>query len=71
MKQSLSAAASFPYRLEDMEYQSDWTGSSFEGECKNGWFEGHGKYKFASGVVYEGQFHKGDFHGEGRCIKRR
>ena len=31
----------------------------------NGWFEGNGKLTYPSGTVYEGAFHRGDFHGTG------
>jgi hypothetical protein len=33
-----------------------------------GWFHGKGKYYFSNGVVYEGDFFKGEFHGEGTLI---
>ena len=42
-----------------------WSGSKFSGEMKNGWFEGKGRFVFPSGVVYDGSFHKGEFHGVG------
>ncbi|EPT31267.1 MORN repeat-containing protein [Toxoplasma gondii ME49] len=51
-----------------MEHRNEWTGSSFTGETRNGWFEGNGRYRFANGVVYVGHFRKGDFHGEGELI---
>jgi len=37
----------------------------FFGDTRNGWFEGSGRFEFPDGVVYEGCFHKGEFHGEG------
>lgn len=31
-------------------------------------FHGKGKYTFDNGVIYEGDFSKGEFHGEGVLI---
>jgi hypothetical protein len=42
-----------------------WSGSSYEGSVKYEWEDGTGKHKFPNGVVYEGNFEKGEFHGEG------
>jgi hypothetical protein len=42
-----------------------WSGSSYEGPTKYEWEDGIGKHKFPNGVVYEGNFEKGEFHGEG------
>ena len=42
-----------------------WSGSSYEGPTKFEWEDGIGKHKFPNGVVYEGNFEKGEFHGEG------
>lgn len=47
---------------------STWSGTKYEGEFKNEWFEGEGKFTFPSGVVYQGQFRKGEFHGEGALV---
>ena len=40
----------------------------YEGEYKEGWFHGIGKFLFDNGVIYEGSFEKGEFHGEGVLI---
>ena len=32
------------------------------------WEDGFGKHKFPNGVIYEGNFTKGEFHGEGTLI---
>ena len=45
-----------------------WSGSKFSGAMKNGWFEGQGHFQFTSGVIYEGSFHMGEFHGQGKLI---
>lgn len=45
-----------------------WSKSSYEGPTVNGWYEGVGKFTFADGVVYEGEFKKGEFHGKGTLI---
>ena len=47
---------------------SKWSGSSNVGETKHDWEDGQGKHKFSNGVVYEGNFTKGEFHGEGTLI---
>ena len=44
---------------------SKWSGSDFVGPTENSWPQGVGKFKFPNGVVYEGQFDKGEFHGDG------
>ena len=31
----------------------------------DGWYHGHGRFTYPNGVIYEGQFYKGEFHGEG------
>lgn len=31
-------------------------------------YEGKGKFEFPNGVVYEGEFRKGEFHGEGALV---
>jgi hypothetical protein len=40
----------------------------YDGQSKWGWYEGFGRYQFRNGVVYEGEFHKGEFHGNGTLI---
>ena len=45
-----------------------WSGAGYEGPQKNDWEDGIGKHKFPNGVVYEGNFTKGEFHGEGTLI---
>ena len=35
---------------------------------KEGWYHGSGKLQLDDGVVYEGQFVKGHFHGEGKLL---
>ena len=45
-----------------------WSGSSYDGPIKNEWEDGFGKHKFPNDVVYEGNFEKGEFHGEGTLI---
>jgi len=47
---------------------SKWSGSAYDGPKKLSWEEGFGKHKFPNGVVYEGNFNKGEFHGEGTLI---
>ena len=42
--------------------------NDYEGDTKEGWSHGFGRMKLADGVVYEGQFVKGHFHGEGKLI---
>ena len=44
---------------------SKWSGSDFAGPTENNWPQGVGKFKFPNGVVYEGNFDKGEFHGDG------
>ena len=47
---------------------SKWSESTYEGPTKNEWEDGIGKHKFPNGVIYEGNFTKGEFHGEGTLI---
>jgi len=47
---------------------SQWSGSHSDGPRTNLWIEGVGTYTFPNGVVYRGQFHKGEFHGEGSLV---
>ena len=35
---------------------------------ENGWYQGPGKFYFANGVIYDGEFDKGEFHGRGVLI---
>ena len=35
---------------------------------ETGWYQGFGKFTFPNGVVYEGNFDKGEFHGEGTLV---
>lgn len=44
---------------------SKWSGSDFAGPTQDNWPQGVGKFKFPNGVVYEGNFDKGEFHGDG------
>ena len=44
---------------------SKWSGSDFAGPTENNWPQGVGKFKFPNNVVYEGNFDKGEFHGDG------
>ena len=50
------------------EKMAKWSGASYEGEVKHEWEDGFGKHKFPNDVVYEGNFTKGEFHGEGTLI---
>ena len=36
----------------------------YEGEMKEGWYDGKGKFTYDNGVIYEGEFSKGRFHGK-------
>jgi len=47
---------------------SKWSGSIYDGPKKNDWEDGFGKLKFPNGVIYEGNFTKGEFHGDGTLI---
>ena len=55
---------------------SEWSGSSYDGEMKDGWliiicnlrYHGKGKFTYPNGVIYEGDFWKGEFHGNGVLI---
>ena len=40
----------------------------YEGDIKEGWFDGNGKFTYDNGVIYEGEFSKGRFHGNGTLI---
>lgn len=42
-----------------------WSGSVLEGTKINGWLEGEGRCVLPNGVIYEGQFKEGNFHGKG------
>ena len=41
----------------------------YEGDIKEGWFDGNGKFTYDNGVIYEGEFSKGRFHGNGTLIR--
>jgi len=47
---------------------SQWSKSGYDGPKTNGWEQGNGKFTFPNGVVYEGEFDKGEFHGDGTLI---
>lgn len=47
---------------------SKWSGASYEGPHKLDWQDGIGKHTFSNGVIYEGNFVKGEFHGDGTLI---
>lgn len=48
---------------------SRWSSSTHEGGKLNDWYEGEGKYHFPDGEkFYEGQFHRGEFHGKGALV---
>ena len=40
-------------------------GNQYQGEWREGTFEGKGSLRLVNGSVYQGEFHKGKFHGEG------
>ena len=44
---------------------SKWSGSDFVGPTDNNWPQGVGKFRFPNDVIYEGNFDKGEFHGDG------
>ena len=41
------------------------SGSTYEGDMKDGWYHGKGVFTYPDGVQYKGNFFKGHFHGEG------
>ncbi|CAG2217929.1 MORN repeat-containing protein 5 [Mytilus edulis] len=43
----------------------EYTGSSYDGDHKNGRMEGKGKYEFPTETKYEGDMKDGMFHGKG------
>ena len=47
---------------------SQWSGSDYTGPTNNTWEQGEGKFTFPNGVVYQGNFDKGEFHGNGTLI---
>lgn len=49
--------------------EQGWSGSILEGRRANGWLEGEARCVLPNGVIYEGQFQKGNFHGEGEQAK--
>lgn len=48
--------------------EQEWSGSTLSGRKINGWLEGEGRCVLPNGVVYEGQFKGGNFHGRGVLI---
>ena len=48
---------------------SQWSKSHYVGPTEEGWEEGRGKFTYPNGVTYDGQFKKGEFHGEGTLIQ--
>lgn len=42
--------------------------NSYEGEFKNGYPQGKGKFTFSNGDIYQGEFNKGEMEGEGEYI---
>lgn len=46
--------------------EQGWSGSTLGGPKTNGWLEGEARCVLPNGVVYEGQFKGGNFHGRGR-----
>lgn len=46
--------------------EQGWSGSVLEGTKINGWLEGEGRCVLPNGVIYEGQFKEGNFHGRGK-----
>ena len=47
---------------------SQWSGSEYQGPKTHDWEEGFGKFTFPNDVIYEGNFNKGEFHGDGTLI---
>jgi antitoxin component YwqK of YwqJK toxin-antitoxin module len=45
-------------------------GDKYEGDWKNGKFEGKGKYYYSNGSTFEGKYKLGKKHGEGVFIKK-
>ena len=58
----------YQIKQKTSDFDFEWSGSSYEGPMKDGWFHGFGEFSFPSGVVYEGEFYKGEFHGKGTLI---
>ena len=48
---------------------SQWSKSAYQGPTQEGWEEGRGKFTYPNGVQYDGNFKKGEFHGEGTLIQ--
>lgn len=48
--------------------EQGWSGSTLEGPKTNGWLEGEARCVLPNGVIYQGQFQGGNFHGEGVLI---
>jgi len=51
-----------------MAESHQWSGSTSDGPRTNMWLQGEGTYTYPNGVVYKGEFHKGEFHGAGALI---
>ena len=43
-------------------------GSVYEGEFRNGLFNGKGELRWRNGTVYKGEFHNGLYNGAGKII---
>eukprot|EP00435_Cladocopium_sp_Y103_P006479 s1603_g2.t1 len=64
-----SSRTTFPGKRSSWVFSmSLWSNTSYEGPSKNEWYEGEGKFTFPNGVVYVGQFRKGEFHGQGALV---
>lgn len=50
---------------------SKFSNSNYDGTMENGWPQGKGKYTYPNGTIYEGEFDKGQFHGDGVLIYPR
>ena len=44
------------------------TKSRYEGEYREGWFDGKGTFYYSDSHYYVGDFVKGEFHGEGTLV---
>lgn len=50
-------------KLYNIKLMTTWLGDRYEGEYKEGWYHGYGKLHMDNGIIYEGHFDKGQFHG--------
>ncbi|XP_026190431.1 MORN repeat-containing protein 5-like [Cyclospora cayetanensis] len=48
--------------------EQGWSGCTLQGPKTNSWLEGEARCVLPNGIVYEGQFKGGDFHGKGVLI---